>query len=53
MNFSTIYDDRVSREERVAAHDKYDMVLDANLCRIGAWSAALQYIEDFREAFDR
>ncbi|WP_436908987.1 hypothetical protein [Halosimplex marinum] len=36
-----------------AAHDKYDMVLDANLRRIGAWSTALQYIEDFREAFDR
>ena len=31
--------------------DKYDMVLDANLRRIGAWSTALQYIEDFREAF--
>ncbi|SDJ33487.1 hypothetical protein SAMN05216226_102178 [Halovenus aranensis] len=29
------------------------MVLDANLRRIGAWSTALQYIEDFREAFDR
>ena len=28
-------------------HDKYDMVLDANLRRIGAWSAALQYLEDF------
>ncbi|WP_435102456.1 hypothetical protein [Halarchaeum sp. P4] len=36
-----------------AVHDKYDMVLDANLRRIGAWSTALQYIEDFREAFDR
>ena len=36
-----------------AGHDKYDMVLDANLRRIGAWSTALQYIEDFREAFDR
>jgi hypothetical protein len=33
-------------------HDKYDMVLDANLRRIGAWSTALQYIEDFREAFE-
>ena len=33
--------------------DKYDMVLDANLRRIGAWSTALQYIEDFREVFDR
>lgn len=33
------------------AHDKYDMVLDANLRRIGAWSTALQYIEDFQEAF--
>jgi hypothetical protein len=28
-------------------HDKYDMVLDANLRRIGAWSTALQYLEDF------
>jgi hypothetical protein len=35
-----------------AAHDKHDMVLDANLRRIGAWSTALQYIEDFREVFD-
>ncbi len=31
-----------------AGHDKYDMVLDANLRRIGAWSTALQYIEDFK-----
>jgi len=29
--------------------DKYDMVLDANLRRIGAWSTALQYIEDFEK----
>lgn len=29
--------------------DKYDMVLDANLRRIGSWSTALQYIEDFEE----
>ncbi|WP_442908267.1 hypothetical protein [Halobacterium sp. KA-6] len=35
------------------AHDKYDMVLDANLRRIAAWSTALQYIEDYMEAFDR
>lgn len=28
-------------------HDKYDMVLDANLRRIGGWSTALQYLEDF------
>jgi hypothetical protein len=35
------------------AHDKYDMVLDANLRRIGAWSTALQYIEDFRAVFDQ
>ena len=34
-------------------HDKYEMVLDTNLRRIGAWSTALQYIEDFREVFDR
>lgn len=26
---------------------KHDMVLDANLRRIGAWSTALQYLEDF------
>lgn len=31
------------------AHDKYDMVLAANLRRIGAGSTALQYIEDFLE----
>lgn len=36
-----------------AAHDKYDMVLDANLRRIGAWSTALQYIENFTGSFDR
>ncbi|THE63147.1 hypothetical protein D8Y22_19770 [Salinadaptatus halalkaliphilus] len=35
------------------AHDKYDMVLNANLRRIGSWSTALQYIEDFREVFDQ
>lgn len=35
------------------AHDKYNMVLDANLRRIGAWSTALQYIEDFRTVFDQ
>lgn len=35
------------------AHDKYDMVLDANLRRIGAWSTALQYIEDFLEEFEQ
>jgi hypothetical protein len=29
--------------------DKYDMVLDANLRRIGAWSTALQYIEDYQK----
>lgn len=28
-------------------HDKYDMMLDANLRRIKSWSTALQYIEDF------
>ena len=31
------------------AHDKYDRVLDANLRRIGAWSTALQYIEEFQQ----
>lgn len=35
------------------AHDKYDMVLDANLRRIGAWSTALQYIEDFQHQLKR
>jgi hypothetical protein len=35
------------------AHDKYDMILDANLRRISAWSTALQYIEDFSEVFDQ
>jgi len=30
------------------AHDKYDMVLDANLRRISAWSTALQYLEEFQ-----
>jgi hypothetical protein len=29
------------------------MVLDANLRRIGAWSTALQYIEEFQEVFDQ
>lgn len=33
--------------------DKYDMVLDANLRRIGAWSTALQYIEEFQDVFDQ
>ena len=33
--------------------NKYHMVLDANLRRIGAWSTALQYIDDFQEVFDR
>ena len=28
-------------------HQTFDMVLDANLRRVGAWSTALQYIEDF------
>ena len=36
-----------------AAHDKHDIVLDANLRRIGAWATALQCLKDFREAFDR
>lgn len=29
--------------------DKFDMMLDANLRRVQAWSTALQYIEDFRD----
>lgn len=36
-----------------AAHDTYDRLLDANLRRIGAWSTALQYLEDFQEAYDQ
>ena len=28
-------------------HNKFDMVLDANLRRIQSWSTALQYIDDF------
>lgn len=35
------------------AHDAYDRVLDANLRRIGAWSTALQYLEDFQGTFDQ
>ncbi|WP_415380453.1 hypothetical protein [Halosimplex sp. TS25] len=38
---------RLSAHPLNTAHDKYDMVLDANLRRIRAWSTALQYIEDF------
>ncbi|MDL0118814.1 hypothetical protein PNQ29_03525 [Halobacterium salinarum] len=34
-------------------HDNYSMVLDANLRRIQSWSTALQYIEDYTEAFQR
>lgn len=44
---------RLSAHPLDGAHDKYEMVLDANLRQIGAWSAVLQYIEDFREAFVR
>ncbi|MFC7135355.1 MULTISPECIES: hypothetical protein [Salinibaculum] len=44
---------RLSAHPLDVAHEKYDMVLDANLRRIGAWSTALQYIEDFQEAFER
>ncbi|ELY54932.1 hypothetical protein C491_17584 [Natronococcus amylolyticus DSM 10524] len=29
--------------------DRFDMVLDANLRRIRAWSTALQYLEDFQK----
>jgi hypothetical protein len=31
------------------AGDKFDMMLDANLRRIQAWSTALQYLEDWRQ----
>jgi len=31
------------------AADKFDMMLDANLRRIQAWSTALQYLEDWRQ----
>lgn len=34
-------------------HGSFDMVLDANLRRIRAWSTALQYIEDFVETVQR
>ena len=44
---------RVTAHRLDTDHDKYEMVLDANLRRIGAWSTALQYLEDFREVFDR
>lgn len=30
-------------------HDKFDMMLDANLRRISAWSTALQYLEDYEQ----
>lgn len=42
---------RLSNHPLDTAHDKYDMVLDANLRRIGAWSTALQYLEDFQRVF--
>ena len=35
-----------------SAHATADRMLDANLRRIRSWSTALQYIEDFEEAFD-
>lgn len=35
-----------------ADHTTEDRILDANLRRIRSWSTALQYIEDFGEAFD-
>lgn len=44
---------RLTAHPLETAHDKYDMVLDANLRRICAWSTALQYMEDFEEVFDR
>jgi len=31
------------------AADRFDMMLDANLRRIQAWSTALQYLEDWRQ----
>lgn len=34
-------------------HDRYDMVLDANLRRIRAWSTALQYLEEFQTELKR
>jgi len=45
--------DRLEAHPLEVAHDKYDMVLDANLRRIGAWSTALQYLEDFSEMFEQ
>jgi len=44
---------RLTAHPMDTSHDKYEMVLDANLRRIGAWSTALQYIEDFQEVFDQ
>ncbi|WP_233752184.1 MULTISPECIES: hypothetical protein [Halostella] len=34
-------------------NDKIEMVLDTNLRRIGAWSTALQYIEDYEKRFEQ
>jgi len=42
---------RLTRHPLDTAQDKHDMMLDANLRRIGAWSTALQYIEDFEKVF--
>lgn len=40
---------RLTAHPLATDHDKYDMVLDANLRRIQSWSTALQYIEDFAD----
>lgn len=44
---------RLASHSLDTTHETHDMVLDANLRRIGAWSTALQYIEDFRKVFGR
>ena len=40
---------RLTEHPLDTAREKYDRVLDANLRRIGSWSTALQYIEEFHE----
>ncbi|QLD90205.1 hypothetical protein HWV07_14650 [Natronomonas salina] len=44
---------RLTAHPLEVAHSRYDRVLDSNLRRIGAWSTALQYIEDFQGAYDQ
>lgn len=44
---------RLSAHPLETDNNTYARVLDANLRRISSWSTALQYLEDFQEAFDR